>query len=241
MNNLEIWEKVRTTPQEALTPITGGRLKGKSDINPVWRLKCLTEQFGPCGIGWYYDILKQWLEPGANGEVAAFININLFYKSGGEWSKGVFGTGGSSFIAKESSGMYVSDECWKMALTDAISVSCKAIGIAADVYWSKDTTKYTAKPDTAPKTAPVTTIAPPQQPTAPTGEKLKLLQHIWKMRYPDAVEGNKGEPDGFTYEIWKDDLIAYNKIDKKITRVEDLTIEQLKLMEAKMDVPEVLR
>jgi hypothetical protein len=27
-------------------------------------------------------------------------------------------------------------------LTDAISVSCKALGIAADVYWNEDTTKY---------------------------------------------------------------------------------------------------
>lgn len=29
-----------------------------------------------------------------------------------------------------------------MALTDAISVACKALGIGADVYWDKDSTKY---------------------------------------------------------------------------------------------------
>ena len=29
-----------------------------------------------------------------------------------------------------------------MALTDAISVACKALGMGADVYWEKDTTKY---------------------------------------------------------------------------------------------------
>lgn len=29
-----------------------------------------------------------------------------------------------------------------MALTDALSVACKALGIAADVYWDKDKTKY---------------------------------------------------------------------------------------------------
>lgn len=37
----------------------------------------------------------------------------------------------------------MSDECFKMALTDAISVAAKAIGIGADVYWEKDKTKYT--------------------------------------------------------------------------------------------------
>ena len=30
-----------------------------------------------------------------------------------------------------------------MALTDALSVSCKSLGMAADIYWSKDNTKYT--------------------------------------------------------------------------------------------------
>lgn len=29
-----------------------------------------------------------------------------------------------------------------MALTDAISVACKALGVAADVYWNMDATKY---------------------------------------------------------------------------------------------------
>ena len=30
-----------------------------------------------------------------------------------------------------------------MALTDALSVACKALGVAADVYWQADKTKYT--------------------------------------------------------------------------------------------------
>ena len=54
-----------------------------------------------------------------------------------EWSKPIVGVGGSMFIAKEKSGPYTSDEAYKMALTDAISVSCKALGIAADIYWVK--------------------------------------------------------------------------------------------------------
>ena len=52
------------------------------------------------------------------------------------------GTGGSKFAAKEKSGVYVSDECFKMALTDALSVACKQLGIGADVYWAADRTKY---------------------------------------------------------------------------------------------------
>ena len=52
MSNLELWEKVRACPKEAQKEIKGGRLSGMTDINPVWRMKTLTEQYGPCGIGW---------------------------------------------------------------------------------------------------------------------------------------------------------------------------------------------
>lgn len=139
---MELYDKLRAVPSTALKPITAGRLKGKSDINPMWRIEKLTETFGPCGVGWKYEITEQWLENGANDEIAAFCNINLYYKYNDEWSAPIPGTGGSSFVAKESKGLYTSDECYKMALTDAISVACKALGMAADVYWATDKTKY---------------------------------------------------------------------------------------------------
>jgi hypothetical protein len=142
MDNLAIYNATRKPPQNALKTIKGGRLSGYTDINPMWRIKVLTEQFGPCGIGWKYIITKQWLEEGANGEIAAFTNIDLYIKWNGEWSEAIPGTGGSAFVAKERSGLYTSDECFKMALTDAISVACKSLGMAADIYWESDKTKY---------------------------------------------------------------------------------------------------
>lgn len=146
MGNLEVYNALRTPPKEALKKIEAGRMKGKTDINPMWRIKALTEQFGPCGIGWKYTITKQWLEPGPSGEIAAFCDIDLYYKLSGEWSEAVPGTGGSSFVAKEKGGLYVSDECYKMALTDAISVAAKALGVAGDIYWQTDPTKYRKAP-----------------------------------------------------------------------------------------------
>lgn len=139
---LKIYNAVRQVPENAKKPIRGGRLSGMTDINPMWRIKTLTEQFGVCGIGWKYVITDKRLEQGANGEIAAFVDIDLYVKVDGEWSEPIPGTGGSSFVAKERNGMYTSDECFKMALTDALSVACKALGFAADVYWEKDRTKY---------------------------------------------------------------------------------------------------
>lgn len=141
MKGLELYKKVRVVPPEAQKPISGGRLNGKTDINPMWRIKVLTEQFGPCGLGWYYITTDNWLEHAGN-EVAAFVKIELFVKYGDEWSKPISGTGGSMFVEKEKNGLHVSDECYKMATTDAISVACKQLGIGANVYWQADKTKY---------------------------------------------------------------------------------------------------
>lgn len=172
-DNLSTYNQVRKVPPEALREIQAGRLRGKSDINPMWRLKTLTEQFGLCGIGWKYVIIKQWLESGGKDEIAAFVNIDLFIKLDGVWSDAIPGTGGSSFVANEKNGPYMSDECFKMALTDAISVSCKALGFAADVYWEKDSTKYSRPPQ--PALAP----SPKPEQKQPTGAKLTTDKAGW--------------------------------------------------------------
>lgn len=141
-SNMQIYEAVRTVPPEALKRVEGGKLTGKSSINPMWRLKTLTEQFGACGIGWKYTIDRQWIEPAADGECAAFVDISLYFKHDGEWSEAIPGTGGSMLVQTERGKLASNDECYKMALTDAISVACKALGVAADVYWDSDRSKH---------------------------------------------------------------------------------------------------
>jgi hypothetical protein len=150
MDNMKIYNASATVPKEALKDISAGRLKGMSDINPMWRIKRLTEEFGPCGFGWWYEITEQRLEKGID-EISAFVSINLFVKVGEQISMPIPGVGGSSFLTKESSGrMYQSDECFKMALTDAIGISCKALGFASTVYYAKDRTKYDQAADDVP-------------------------------------------------------------------------------------------
>lgn len=143
-NNLFLYNKLRNVPTDAQKEIPKGRLKGMTNINPMWRIKALTEQFGSCGIGWKYVITRQWTEAGANNEIIACCNIDMYIKYNGEWSEAIPGTGGSMLVAKETNGPHTSDECFKMALTDAISVAAKALGAGADVYWQEDRTKYDA-------------------------------------------------------------------------------------------------
>lgn len=136
MGNLDLYNKLKVVPAEAIKPIQNGRLKGKSDINPMWRIKTMTEHFGVCGIGWKYVITKQWTETYGT-ETKAYCNIDLFIKVDGQWSDAIQGTGGSSEVTMERNGSYVSDECYKMALTDALSVAMKALGVGADIYFKK--------------------------------------------------------------------------------------------------------
>ena len=169
MKNLEIYDACREVPKEAQKKITGGRLNGMTDINPMWRIKKLTEQFGPCGIGWKYVISDKRIEPSTTGEAAAIVDIELYIKVNGEWSEAIPGTGGSMFVSKERNGMYTSDECYKMALTDAISVACKALGFGADIYGDKDRTKYSQKEENG-------SVFPYNQDEKAVNEKLERLR-----------------------------------------------------------------
>lgn len=138
MDNLKYYNAGRAVPEEAQKPFNNGKFSG-TDINPMWRIKKLTELFGPAGLGWYYEVTSERAEE--HGDVTiAIVDLNLYVKYDGEWSKPIYGTGGNVLLRKGST----SDEGYKMALTDALSVACKALGIGADVYFAKDKTKYTA-------------------------------------------------------------------------------------------------
>jgi hypothetical protein len=151
MNNMQIYEAGRQVPPEAQKAFDNGSFKG-TDINPMWRIKKLTELFGPCGIGWYYEVVSERSET-HHDQTMAIVDLNLFVKVDGEWSKPIYGTGGNLLVRPTKSGPRASDEGYKMALTDALSVACKALGIGADIYFSKDRTKYTDCATEAPKPA----------------------------------------------------------------------------------------
>lgn len=142
MDNMRIYAQVRAVPEAAKKKITGGRLQGMTDINPMWRIKRLTEIYGPCGVGWRYAITKREFVPGAGGEIACFTDVILQVRENGEWGDPIPGTGGAMYVSKERAGLYTDDEAPKKALTDALSVACKALGVGADVYFARDATKY---------------------------------------------------------------------------------------------------
>lgn len=138
----EIYAKLSTPPPVALGRINGGRLNGKTNINPQWRIEAMTEIFGLCGTGWRYEVTDKQIVPGANGEVLVYMLVAVYYKKDGEWSDPVYGFGGDKVIVKEKDGLRSNDEAFKSCLTDALGKALASIGVAASIYFEHPSTKY---------------------------------------------------------------------------------------------------
>lgn len=149
--NLEIWNKVKQVPSEFLKPIGFGKLKGKSDINPQWRMMAMTQAFGQVGHGWTYRVVRTWSEAHpTDGSVMCFAEVAVKTKVDGEWGQEFSGIGGSEIVEKNKNGLCSNDDGYKMAVTDALSVAFKAVGVASDVYLGNfDGVKYAREIDKA--------------------------------------------------------------------------------------------
>lgn len=183
-NALEIYEALSRPPKDALREIQEGTLKGKTDINPQWRYKAMTETFGLVGLGWKYEILDLWHEPGAGNEVLCFAKVAVFIRDPEtkEWSDPIVGVGGSKLINDFNRGPKSNDEGYKMAVTDAFSTSLKMLGVAADIYAGRwDGSKYKDQGE-----------APAEKEAGPAGgpdteEERKQIKELLASKYPNGT------------------------------------------------------
>jgi len=137
--SMENWNNLCKVPQGSLKTIAFGALKGKSDINPQWRIKAMTEVYGECGKAWSHRLVEQTITPGANGEVLVFLQVAVRVGDGNEFT----GLGGDKIISKTKSGLVSNDEAFKMAYTDALGTALKCLGVASEIYEGNfDGSKY---------------------------------------------------------------------------------------------------
>ena len=144
------YDKMKRPPVDALKQIGGGNLKNFTDINPQWRYEKMDEVYGACGTGWKYEITKLWTETAPDGQVMSFATVNVYTCDSGKWSDAIPGLGGSMIVEKDKNGIHPNDEGFKMAVTDALSVALKMLGVGADIYRGRwDGSKY--RDDAKPK------------------------------------------------------------------------------------------
>lgn len=171
--NMEIYDLVRSVPESAQKSFNNGRFSG-TDIKPQWRIEKMTEVFGACGIGWYFD--KPEYEVQIDGQTkTVYCTVALYIKVNGEWSKPIYGTGGNTITSvKKDGSLTITDEGYKMAYTDAQSNACKLIGVGADIWYNNSETKYTAQETRDVKKAEAEYKAKEEQ-NATLADALKLI------------------------------------------------------------------
>lgn len=133
--NTVLWNRCSTTPGEYLKDFKrAGGFQGSS-IDPVYRIRLLTEMFGPCGKGWGFVQEDQWTD-GGSGAYVVYVRGHLWYMLDGERYQTMSHTGGTNTDRTP-------DESYKMAETDALGKCCLDLGLAADVYMGvHDADKY---------------------------------------------------------------------------------------------------
>ena len=206
---IDIYESLARPPKDALREIQAGKLKGKTDINPQWRYKAMTEKFGLVGIGWKYEVQKLWTEAGAGNEKLAFAQVAVFIKDGDAWSEPIVGIGGSKLVQFEKGAAVSNDEGYKMAVTDAFSTALKMLGVAADIYAGRwDGTKYNDEPATPPQPQ-----SAPQQP--PAQPKKQPAKFAFEPKGGETTPAEKKELGGLLSTKYPDGGAVFSKAEAK--------------------------
>lgn len=143
--NLSLWNAVEKTPAGHTKKITGKSYQGTSP-KPHYLVHKATETFGPCGIGWGFQIVEERIEEGAGGEKMHLARVRVWYKWREERGE-VEHIGGTQFSGTRASGKPFTDEdAPKKSVTDALVKALSMIGFAGDIFMGRyDDSKYIAE------------------------------------------------------------------------------------------------
>ncbi|WLQ15387.1 hypothetical protein O5O45_05565 [Hahella aquimaris] len=142
-SNLHIWEAVdKTAPEytEAYTLPSG--FVGTS-VNASYLIKRATEQFGPLGTGWGYEILEERIDEGAPLNLDAegqqmimgkthTIKLRFWYAYENEIAEFIH-YGHTPYVYRDAFGIQYDSDAPKKTLTDAIKKCLYMLGFAGDV------------------------------------------------------------------------------------------------------------
>lgn len=141
-DNKALWKRAFMTDPRAVKPITGKSYKGNSP-KPYWIVERLTDEFGPCGIGWGFTILSERFERFGPDESLHVAVVRLWFEFDGK--RGEFeqvGQTRASYVT--ASGKFMVDEdAPKKSVTDALVKCASYLGFAGDIFsgmW--DDSKY---------------------------------------------------------------------------------------------------
>lgn len=142
--HLKIWERFADIDPKFTKAITGKDYKGTSP-NPHYVIKCLTELFGPVGIGFGWRVLAEDFTT-IGQETLHWCRIEFWHTD----RKNTYEAYGQTKAAYVTSGgkARFDEDAPKKSLTDAITKAASQIGIAANIFLGRwDDSKYVAAVD----------------------------------------------------------------------------------------------
>jgi len=145
-DKMKLWNAVCETNPAHTKKVTFGR--GFTAIDPMHQIRNATEQFGPAGLNWGWEIKDTVFLP--TDQVAILVSMS------GEGQKCVEQWGQCGmFIDKEKT--KTDGDCMKKATTDGITKCLSYLGFNADVFLGKfDDNKYVAEMNEKHKEKPET-------------------------------------------------------------------------------------
>lgn len=144
-DNLKLWKEVEKTDPSATKNL--GQT-GRTSIDAYYTFHKATKTFGPCGIGWGYEIIEERFDSGDIIDVESQITslthtilLKLWYILDGKKGEiSQFGHTKYRYLAKPKNSdpyIFIDEEAPKKSITDAITKCLSMIGFSADIYMKK--------------------------------------------------------------------------------------------------------
>lgn len=196
--NLELWERFADIDPKYTKPITGKPYRGTSP-NPHYIIRCLTEMFGPVGVGFGWEVKDEGFQP-LGEEVLHWCRIRFWHGDG----PGFESYGQTKAYMKTKSGFLADEDAPKKSLTDAITKAAAQVGVASNIFLGRwDDNKYVAEVNAGYRTAERSEQKPEFNAIAARdrikakiqkSEVLDELANVWKSEGEDIARMKHEDP-----------------------------------------------
>ena len=140
-NHLDLWNRFADIDPAFTKEIAGKDYRGTSP-NPHYVIQCLTEMFGPVGVGFGWEVEQDEFTP-IGEEVLHWCRIRFWHTDRSNWFSAY---GQTKALMKTKNGLRLDEDAPKKSLTDAITKAASQIGIAANIFLGRwDDSKYVAE------------------------------------------------------------------------------------------------
>ena len=154
-DNLKLWNTWADIDPKYTKKITGKPYQGTSP-SPQYVIKCLTDMFGPIGVGWGLHVKAEGFTPLAD-EILHWCRVEFWHTDRANTFEAY---GQTKALMKTHNGLKSDEDAPKKSFTDALVKAASYIGVASNIFLGRwDDQRYVddvkaAFNDNAPATEP---------------------------------------------------------------------------------------